>query len=122
MASTRKRSKCQLDDDLLAIGLKNGEFLREQHLPMEKEYMKTTTDICTLKPRFDVISKLVQSFFVLPNSKADFERAFSNVEKNHTEFRFELSNETLNALLSCKFNQSANLQQSIIMLLIKLEN
>ena len=86
--------------------------------------MKTTTDICTLKPKFDVlISKLVQSLLALPNSKADSERAFSNVEKNHTEFRFELSNETLNVLLCCEFNQSTNLQQSIIMLLpIKLEN
>jgi hypothetical protein len=65
----------------LAIGLKNGEFLREQHLRMEKEYMKTTTDICTLKPSFDVISKLVQSLLVLPNSKTDSERAFSIVEK-----------------------------------------
>jgi hypothetical protein len=66
---------------LLAIGLKNGEFLYEQHLPMEKEYMKTTTDNCALKPRFYVISKLVQSLLVLPNSKADSERAFSIVEK-----------------------------------------
>ena len=50
------------------------EFLREQHLPMEKEYMKTTTDICTLNPRLDVVSKLVQSLLVLPNSKADSEQ------------------------------------------------
>jgi hypothetical protein len=83
MAFTRKRSKCQLDDDLLAIeliSLKNGEFLQEQHL-LWKKNMKTTTDICTLKPRFDEISKLNQFLLVLPNSNADSERAFSIVKK-----------------------------------------
>ena len=77
---------------MLAIGLKNGVFAGATSY-YGKRNMKTTTDICTLKPRFDVISKLVQSLLVLPNSKADSERAFSIVEKNHTEFRFELSNE-----------------------------
>jgi hypothetical protein len=43
--------------------------------------MKTTTDTCSLKPRFDVISKLAQSLLVLPNINADSEQAFSIVKK-----------------------------------------
>jgi hypothetical protein len=43
--------------------------------------METTTDICTLKPRFYVISKLNQSLIVLPNINADSEEAFSIVKK-----------------------------------------
>lgn len=68
--------------------------------------MQSVVDICTQKPRFDILAKLAKTLLVLPNSNADSERAFSIIKKIHTEFRSELNNKTLNALLSCKFNQS----------------
>jgi hypothetical protein len=46
-----------------------------------KRILETTTDICTLKPRFYVISKLNQSLLVLPNINADSEEAFNIVKK-----------------------------------------
>jgi hypothetical protein len=36
--------------------------------------------------RFGVLSKLAKTLLVLPNSNADYERAFSIIKKIHTEF------------------------------------
>ncbi|KAK3092860.1 hypothetical protein FSP39_007996 [Pinctada imbricata] len=69
--------------------------------------METVVDVLTDKSRFDVLCKLAKSVLVLPNSNADSERAFSIVKKIHTESRADLGNDTINSLLSCKFNQKA---------------
>ena len=66
--------------------------------------MSKLHDIFLNKPRFFVLSKLAKTLLVLPNSNADSERAFSLVKKIATEFRADLNQDTLCALLSCKMN------------------
>lgn len=45
---------------------------------------------------------------VIPNSSCDVERAFSVVRHIKTEFRCQLSHDTLVNLLSCKINLFSN--------------
>lgn len=66
-------------------------------------------DIFSGTKRFGVLSKLAKTLlvhFVLPNSNADSERAFSIIKKIHTDFRSDLNNDTICGLLSCKVNQN----------------
>lgn len=70
--------------------------------------MAEIEDIFNDKKRYNILSKLAKSVLVLPNSNADCERAFSIIKKIYTEFRSELNNDTLCALLSCKFNQNGS--------------
>jgi len=52
-------------------------------------------DIFVQKKRFNVLCKVAKTLLVLPNSNADSERVFSLVKKIHTEFRYDLKNDTL---------------------------
>ena len=68
--------------------------------------MGNLTDNFSNTKRFGILGKVAKTLLILPNSNADSERAFSIIKKIHTEFRSDLNNETLCALLSCKFNQT----------------
>ena len=56
------------------------------------------------KPKYPLLTKLAKAALVLPHSNADSERAFSIVGKIRTQFRSEMCQDTLCALLSCKMN------------------
>ena len=52
-------------------------------------------DIFVQKKRFNVLWKVAKTLLVLPNSNADSERVFFLVKNIHTEFRYDLKNDTL---------------------------
>ncbi|XP_033757996.1 uncharacterized protein LOC117340342 [Pecten maximus] len=66
--------------------------------------MSKQKDVFCKSDRFDVLSKLAFALLSLPNSNADSERAFSMVRKITTDFRSDMNNDTLCALLSTKIN------------------
>ncbi|KAA0723999.1 hypothetical protein E1301_Tti023113 [Triplophysa tibetana] len=55
--------------------------------------------------RFREICQLMKVLLVLPNSNCDVERAFSIVRHIKTEFRSQMSHQTLVNLMSCKINK-----------------
>ena len=64
-------------------------------------------DIFVRKKRFNVLCKVAKTLLVLPNSNADSERVFFLAKNIHTEFRYDLNNDTLCALLTSKMNQDS---------------
>ena len=54
--------------------------------------------------KYPTLSKVMQGICVIPHSNADCERVFSIVRKNKTDFRSNMSVETLQALLIEKIN------------------
>ena len=54
--------------------------------------------------KYPTLSKVMQGVCVIPHSNADCERVFSIVRKNKTDFRSNMSVETLQALLIEKIN------------------
>ncbi|MGH0136938.1 UNVERIFIED_CONTAM: hypothetical protein FKN15_006871 [Acipenser sinensis] len=58
----------------------------------------------TQKSSFSVLVKVKLMILTIPHSNADSERVFSIVRKNHTEFRPNLSDRTLEALLVQKLH------------------
>ena len=58
--------------------------------------------------RFPNFTRLAKCVLALPVSNADTERVFSIVRKIVTEYRTEMEQSTLCALLSCKLNSSCN--------------
>ena len=67
-------------------------------------------DVATGKLKFDVLSKVMKGILVIFHSNADCERIFSLVNKNKTEFRANLSTNTLGSLLTRKTVMSARSQ------------
>ena len=58
--------------------------------------------LCVIK--YAHLAQLALELLAIPVAKADSERAFSLVNRIHTEFRATLLTETLSALISCHFN------------------
>lgn len=54
------------------------------------------------KPKYSELSKLMLGILVIPHSNADSERIFSQVRKNRTETRPNLSVSTLSSLMVVK--------------------
>ena len=62
------------------------------------------------RPRFPHLTSIAKCVLSLPVSNADTERVFSNVRKNIvTDYRTEMEQSTLCALLSCKLNSKLNI-------------
>ena len=59
-------------------------------------------------PGFRSLSWLAKFLLALPHSNADTERVFSTVRKNVTNYRTEMEQSTLCALVSCKLNRSCD--------------
>ncbi|XP_041348870.1 uncharacterized protein LOC121368275 [Gigantopelta aegis] len=58
-------------------------------------------------PKYGLLTNVMKQILVIPHSNADSERIFSTVRKNRTEFRPNLSDEQLSALLVQKFSMLA---------------
>ena len=56
------------------------------------------------QPRFSTLCKLMMGLLTIPASNADSERGFSMLRKIHTDQRSNLSQSTIIALMSIKFN------------------
>jgi len=54
--------------------------------------------------RFPLLSKVLQAILTIPNSNSESERVFSMVGKVHTNYRSQMANDTLCALLATKLN------------------
>ena len=59
-------------------------------------------------PRFPNLSRLAKCLVALPRSNADTERVFSIVRKIVTDYRTEMEQSTLCALVSCKLNSNCD--------------
>lgn len=60
--------------------------------------------------RFKELCQLMKLLLVLPNSNCDVERAFSLVRHIKTEFRCQMSHQTLVNLMSCKINKFIDIE------------
>ncbi|KAM7412355.1 hypothetical protein PAMA_022033 [Pampus argenteus] len=60
--------------------------------------------------RFKELCQLMKLLLVLPNSNCDVERAFSLVHHIKTEFRCQMSHQTLVNLMSCKINKFIDIE------------
>jgi len=59
-------------------------------------------------PRFPNFTRLAKCILSLPISNADTEKVFSIVRKIVTDYRTEMDQSTLCALVSCKLNSNSN--------------
>ncbi|KAK0134332.1 hypothetical protein N1851_030093 [Merluccius polli] len=66
--------------------------------------LSKVTSVSTGQLRFKELCQLMKLLLVLPNSNCDVERAFSIVRHIKTEFRSQMSHQTLVKLMSCKIN------------------
>jgi len=89
--------------------LKLPTYTSESDIELFWGEMAKLFDIFVQKKRFNihVLCKVAKTLLVLPNSNADIKRVFSLVKKIHTEFRYDLKNDTLCALLASKMNQDS---------------
>ena len=60
------------------------------------------------RPRFPNLTKLAKCLLALPHSNADTERVFSMVRKIVTDYRTEMEQSTLCALVACKLNSDCD--------------
>ena len=60
------------------------------------------------RPQFPHLTSLAKCVLSSPVSNADTERVFSNVRKTVTDFRTEMEQSTICALLACKLNTNLN--------------
>ena len=65
------------------------------------EYLK---DLFSSKPRFPVLCRIAKLCLTIPVANVDSERMFSILKKIHTEFRSELNNDTICALMCSNQN------------------
>lgn len=78
-----------------------------KNLPVDEFWGKLSKvrSVSSGQLRFREISQLMKVLLVLPNSNCDVKRAFSIVRHIKTEFRSQMSQQTLVNLMSCKINK-----------------
>ncbi len=98
----------QLNVEILDYVSTNLETLvpNYKNLPVDEFWGKLSKvrSVSSGQLRFREICQLMKVLLVLPNSNCDVERAFSIVRHIKTEFRSQMSHQTLVNLMSCKIN------------------
>lgn len=104
----------QLEEEVLDYTLMSPETLPTVHKETGK--LTKSEELCTYwqsvgklmtmdgNARFPNLTSLAKCLLALPHSNADTERVFSIVRKIMTDYRTEMEQSTLCALLACKLN------------------
>ena len=104
----------ELEEEVLDYTLMSPETLPISQVRTEKpskseelcKYWQEVGQLTTLdgKARFPNLTSLAKCLLALPHSNADTERVFSIVRKIVTDYRTEIEQSTLCALVACKLN------------------
>lgn len=117
-----KRFKILDDEDLDALGdechdlsvspdddLPSFEDQNINRFWLDMSRMKLAND----QPRFPKLCSILTAAMTIPNSNAECERVFSHLKKIQTNFRSELSNDTITSILATKLNNNKCCYESI---------
>ena len=75
--------------------------------------MSQLKDVVTGLPKFQSLAEVMKGILTMYHSNADYERLFSMVRKNKTDFRSSMKTPTLSNLLTHKTMMNARSQVSV---------